>query len=118
MRGDLAVSLETAKRQAKEQRHDLRDEVRVLLLHGLLHLAGMDHEVDGGEMADREAELRAKLRMKSGLIARVETANAKGAKYAKGRKGKTTAKARSRFPSGMTKKKSATGKGRKAAVAA
>jgi probable rRNA maturation factor len=68
--GDLAVSLETAKRQAKEQKHELRDEVRVLLLHGLLHLSGMDHEVDGGEMAALEAELRAKLRMKSGLIAR------------------------------------------------
>jgi probable rRNA maturation factor len=78
--GDLAVSLETAKRQAKEQRHDLRDEVRVLLLHGLLHLAGMDHEVDGGEMAAREAELRVKLRMKSGLIARVETARPAGKK--------------------------------------
>ena len=50
----------------------LRDEVRVLLLHGLLHLSGMDHEADRGEMAEREGELRGKLRLPNGLIARVE----------------------------------------------
>jgi probable rRNA maturation factor len=75
--GDLAISLETARRQAEEHGHSLRDEVRVLLLHGLLHLAGMDHEADGGEMAEREAELRARLRLPSGLIARVEGATAR-----------------------------------------
>jgi probable rRNA maturation factor len=71
--GDLAISFDTAGKQAKEHGHTLRDEVRILMLHGLLHLAGMDHEVDHGEMAAREAELRAKLRLKHGLIARVET---------------------------------------------
>jgi len=70
--GDLAISLDTAGRQAQEHGHSLRDEVRVLLLHGLLHLSGMDHETDRGEMAAREAKLRKKLRLKSGLIARVE----------------------------------------------
>jgi len=70
--GDLAISLETAKRQAEEHGHGLRDEVRVLLLHGLLHLSGMDHEVDGGEMAAREGQLRERLRLPNGLIARVE----------------------------------------------
>ena len=70
MGGDLAVSLETAARQAREHGHTLRDEVRILLLHGLLHLAGFDHESDAGEMAAREAELRTKLRLKRGLIAR------------------------------------------------
>ncbi len=90
--GDLAVSLETARRQGVEHGNDLRDEVRVLLLHGLLHLAGMDHEADGGEMAEREAELRKRLRMRSGLIAR--TTNSKG-----------NDKSKRRFPSGMTKKK-------------
>src|SRR5215472_13246655 len=73
--GDLAISLETATRQAREHGHALRDEVRVLLLHGLLHLSGMDHETDRGEMAAREAELREKLRMKRGLIARVENSS-------------------------------------------
>jgi probable rRNA maturation factor len=70
--GDLAISLDTALKQAQEQGHTLRDEVRVLLLHGLLHLYGMDHEVDEGEMAAREAELRTQLRLRNGLIARVE----------------------------------------------
>jgi probable rRNA maturation factor len=69
--GDLAISLDTALKQAREQGHTLRDEVRVLLLHGLLHLYGMDHEVDEGEMAAREAELRTQLRLRNGLIARV-----------------------------------------------
>ncbi|MFC6647377.1 rRNA maturation RNase YbeY [Granulicella cerasi] len=70
--GDLAVSLETAQKQADEHGHDLATELRVLLLHGMLHLNGMDHEVDSGEMAAREAELRKKLRLPNGLIARVE----------------------------------------------
>ena len=68
--GDLAISLETASRQAGEHGHMLRDEVRILLLHGLLHLAGMDHESDSGEMAAREACLRVALRLPAGLIAR------------------------------------------------
>ena len=69
--GDLAISLETAARQAARFGHTLEDEVRVLLLHGLLHLAGFDHEVDAGEMAAREAELRQKLKLPTSLIARV-----------------------------------------------
>ena len=68
--GDLAVSLETASRQAAEHGHTLRDEVRVLLLHGLLHLAGEDHESDAGEMAARELDLRRTLKLPSGLIER------------------------------------------------
>ncbi len=78
--GDLAISLDTAARQAAAQGHALRDEVRVLLLHGLLHLAGMDHEVDGGEMAAREGVLRKDLRLPDGLIARVEGRHTPGAK--------------------------------------
>lgn len=72
--GDLAISLDTAARQAEEHGHTLRDEVRVLLLHGLLHLSGMDHEADKGEMAASEAELRRALRLPAGLIARAEDA--------------------------------------------
>ena len=68
--GDLAISLETAARQAEEHGHTLRDELRILLLHGVLHLGGMDHEADKGEMAEREAELRRRLRLPAGLIAR------------------------------------------------
>ncbi|RSL16218.1 putative rRNA maturation factor [Edaphobacter aggregans] len=75
--GDLAVSLETAARQAAAYGHDLRDEVRILLLHGLLHLSGFDHETDDGEMAAREAELRRELRLPTTLIERVHDPKAK-----------------------------------------
>ena len=66
--GDLAISLDTAARQAKSYGHSLGDEVRVLLLHGLLHLRGMDHETDSGEMAIREAELRRELRLPTATL--------------------------------------------------
>lgn len=68
--GDIAISLTTAARQAGRFGHTLRDEVRILLLHGLLHLNGMDHETDAGEMAAREAELRIQLKLPVSLIAR------------------------------------------------
>jgi probable rRNA maturation factor len=68
--GDLAISLETAACQAAAYGHTLRDEIRILLLHGLLHLAGEDHEVDDGEMAAREAVLRRDLRLPTSLIER------------------------------------------------
>jgi probable rRNA maturation factor len=70
--GDLAISLETAARQAATYGHSLRDEVRILILHGLLHLSGLDHETDNGEMAAREATLRRQLRLPNTLIERVE----------------------------------------------
>ena len=69
--GDLAISLEAAARQAKHYGHTPADEVRVLLLHGLLHLAGFDQERDKGEMAAREQELRRQLGLPGGLIERV-----------------------------------------------
>jgi probable rRNA maturation factor len=72
--GDLAISLEAAARQAERFGHSLGDEVRVLLLHGTLHLAGFDHETDAGEMAARETELRRKLGLTAGLIARASGA--------------------------------------------
>jgi probable rRNA maturation factor len=68
--GDLAISLDTAARQAKTYGHTLRDEVRILLLHGLLHLSGEDHETDSGEMAAREVTLRRELRLPTALIER------------------------------------------------
>jgi probable rRNA maturation factor len=77
--GDLAISLETAARQAAEQGHRLSVELRVLMLHGLLHLSGMDHEMDDGKMARKERRLRAKLGLPMGLIERAETPEAKKA---------------------------------------
>jgi probable rRNA maturation factor len=72
--GDLAISVETAARQAAEHGHSLGTEMKVLMLHGLLHLSGHDHEADSGEMARLEARLRARLKLKQGLIERVEGA--------------------------------------------
>lgn len=68
--GDLAISVLTARCQAVEQGHTLAIEIKVLILHGLLHLAGYDHETDEGQMARRERTLRAKLGLPQGLIER------------------------------------------------
>lgn len=68
--GDLAISVPMARRQAVEQGHALSTEIKILLLHGLLHLAGYDHETDDGKMARRERLLRARLGLPSGLIER------------------------------------------------
>jgi probable rRNA maturation factor len=72
--GDLAISVPTARRQAREQGHALRAEIKILMLHGLLHLAGYDHETDEGQMARRERLLRGRLRLASGLIERAGAA--------------------------------------------
>lgn len=68
--GDLAISVPTALRQATACGHALGTELKVLILHGLLHLAGYDHETDNGEMAKRERLLRKRLRLPVGLIER------------------------------------------------
>ena len=68
--GDLALSVETAARQAEEAGHALFVELEVLLLHGVLHLAGYDHETDSGQMARKEAALRRRLGLAAGLIER------------------------------------------------
>jgi len=78
--GDIAISLETAARQAAEFGHTLQSEVKILLLHGLLHLNGMDHETDEGEMAARELALRTRLKLPAGLIARSGAAAKKAAR--------------------------------------
>jgi probable rRNA maturation factor len=70
--GDLAISVTTALSQAKEHGHSLTTEIKVLILHGFLHLAGYDHETDNGKMARRELLLRARLRLPQGLIERAE----------------------------------------------
>lgn len=68
--GDLVISLETAFSQAAKRGHTLEMEIRVLLLHGLLHLAGYDHETDNGTMHRKEAGLRSELGLTAGLIER------------------------------------------------
>lgn len=59
--GDIAISVEQAVRQADENGLDLDLEIRQLILHGVLHLCGYDHETDDGEMNARELELRERL---------------------------------------------------------
>ncbi|MET0647247.1 MAG: rRNA maturation RNase YbeY [Pyrinomonadaceae bacterium] len=59
--GDVVISVEQAARQAAEHGLDFEGEVRQLILHGLLHLCGYDHEVDGGEMNALELRLRRRL---------------------------------------------------------
>jgi probable rRNA maturation factor len=71
--GDLAISVPTALRQARAQGHALAVEIKVLILHGLLHLAGFDHETDDGRMARRERLLRGRLGLPQGLIERAKT---------------------------------------------
>ncbi len=68
--GDIAISLDRAKAQAKQWNHSTEDEIRVLLLHGLLHLSGMDHETDQGQMKRAEQRWRRKLGLPNSLVAR------------------------------------------------
>jgi probable rRNA maturation factor len=68
--GEIAISAERAAAQAHSFGHSLRDEIRILMLHGLLHLSGMDHETDRGEMARAEAHWRGKFGLPQTLIAR------------------------------------------------
>jgi probable rRNA maturation factor len=68
--GDIAISAHIAARNADRYGHPVVDELKILVLHGLLHLAGYDHETDHGEMAVREAYLRVRLRLPASLIDR------------------------------------------------
>ena len=61
--GDVVISVEQAARQAKEHDLTLDEEIAQLILHGLLHLCGYDHETDGGEMNGLELQLRKKLQI-------------------------------------------------------
>lgn len=56
--GDIVISVEQAQKQAAENGLTLEGEIKQLILHGLLHLCGYDHETDDGEMNARELELR------------------------------------------------------------
>ena len=71
--GDIAVSVGRARAQARVFGHDLEQEIQILMLHGLLHLLGMDHETDAGRMARAEKRWRAKLGLPNGLIERVRS---------------------------------------------
>lgn len=114
--GDLAISVETADRQAAEHGHTLAEEIRILLLHGTLHLAGYDHETDNGEMARLEQRLRAKLGLKSALIERTHAASPKRPLSARSAAKRPAKKAASKPAKKMPAKKSAVAATRKTAT--
>jgi probable rRNA maturation factor len=68
--GDIVIAVGVARRQARRIGHPLAAELRVLALHGLLHLAGYDHERDRGEMRRLEQRLLRKVGLAGGLIGR------------------------------------------------
>jgi probable rRNA maturation factor len=74
--GDMAISADRAEAQAVAFGHPRIDEIRILMLHGVLHLAGMDHQRDFGEMDRAERKWRTELNLPNGLIARALTPSA------------------------------------------
>lgn len=70
--GEVAISADIALQNSFQLGHPVSQEIKILTLHGILHLAGFDHERDNGEMARKEATLRRALRLPAALIERVE----------------------------------------------
>jgi probable rRNA maturation factor len=70
--GEIAISAEIAAESARWLGHSMAEEVKILALHGILHLAGYDHEQDKGEMGSKELRLRTMLNLPDGLIERTE----------------------------------------------
>jgi probable rRNA maturation factor len=68
--GEMAISFDRASEQARTLGHGVEQELQILMLHGMLHLRGMDHESDSGEMARAELRWRRKLGLPAGLIER------------------------------------------------
>ncbi len=92
--GDIAISAEIAATNAFELGHSVETELKILILHGLLHLAGYDHEKDSGEMEAREFALRREFKLPVGLIERAQsnrtkssTPHARGSAVTRARKG-------------------------------
>jgi probable rRNA maturation factor len=74
--GDIAISADIAIDNASRYGHGRAEELKVLVLHGILHLAGYDHESDNGRMARAEARLRARLKLPASLIDRTHSRSA------------------------------------------
>lgn len=71
--GEIAISAEMAASNSSRLGHSAAEEVKILTLHGILHLAGFDHERDNGSMARKEAHLRKALGLSDGLIERASS---------------------------------------------
>jgi probable rRNA maturation factor len=78
--GDVAISADIAFENSIQLGHAIAQEIKILTLHGILHLAGFDHERDNGAMARKEAKLRRELRLPVALIERVTPERAHAAK--------------------------------------
>lgn len=76
--GDIAISSEIAAENAKALGHSVAEEIKILALHGILHLRGYNHERDHGQMARREQKLRRQLRLPMGLIERTVGSKRRG----------------------------------------
>ena len=70
--GDILISAARASEQARDFSHSIEDELKTLILHGMLHLLGYDHETDSGEMEREEGQLRQRYGLPTGLIERVQ----------------------------------------------
>ena len=68
--GSIVISIDTAKKGAEEFGHSIEDEIKLLFIHGLLHLLGYDHEIDNGEMREKEKEIIEKFNLPKSLIIR------------------------------------------------
>ena len=73
--GELAISIHRAKAQAAEFGHDVSTEIEIRMLHGVLHLIGLDHERDQGQMSRAEKKWRTKLGLPPSLIERTKKRN-------------------------------------------
>jgi probable rRNA maturation factor len=82
--GDIAISADIARENARLYGHRSADELKILILHGMLHLAGYDHESDHGRMAAREARLRTQLKLPASLIDRTNSRTTKSATVSTG----------------------------------
>ena len=71
--GSIVISANKVEEGAKEFNHSKEDELALLFIHGLLHLLGFDHEVDSGQMRQKEKELIEKFNLPNSLIVRVES---------------------------------------------
>jgi probable rRNA maturation factor len=70
--GSIVISAPFVELKAKEHSHNNSDELALLFIHGLLHLLGYDHEVDSGEMREKEKELILKFNLPKSLIVRTQ----------------------------------------------
>jgi probable rRNA maturation factor len=71
--GSVVINIELAKDKAKEFSHSLEDEIKLMFIHGTLHLLGYDHDKDSGEMREKEVELIKEFKLPKSLIVRSES---------------------------------------------